>query len=88
MQRVFVIHNVENTKSWEDNAGNTQKLGNSNLASPPLLYFRALFLCIHHQQTTNFTPLKVSHLPPLKKCLVVGILNLFTFMSLWESMKL
>jgi len=26
--------------------------------------------------------------PPLKKCLVVGILNLFTFMSLWESMKL
>jgi len=24
----------------------------------------------------------------LKKCLVVGILNLFTFMSLWESMKL
>jgi len=24
----------------------------------------------------------------LKKCLIVGILNLFTFMSLWESMKL
>ena len=27
-------------------------------------------------------------LPHLKKGLVVGILNLFTFMSLWESMKL
>jgi len=27
----------------------TQKLGNSKLASSPLLYFRATFLCIHHQ---------------------------------------
>ena len=30
----------------------------------------------------SFTP------SPLKKCLLVGILNLFTLMSLWESIKL
>ena len=41
----------------------TQKLGNSKLALPPLLYFRAPFLCIHHQSTTKLTPLKVSHFP-------------------------
>jgi len=26
-----MIHNFENTESWEDKAGNTQKLGNSKL---------------------------------------------------------
>jgi len=27
----------------------TQKLDDSKLASPPFLYFRAPFLCIHHE---------------------------------------
>jgi len=81
-----MIQNFENTESWKDTAGNTQKLGNSKLASPPLVYFRAPFHCIHHQETTKLTPLKVSHFPPLKKCLVDGILHLVTFMPLWESM--
>jgi len=38
MQRVFMIHNFENTERWEDKAGNTQKLGNGKLASPPLIF--------------------------------------------------
>jgi len=41
-----IIHNFENTESWEDKAGNIQKLGNSKLASPTRIYFRAPFLCI------------------------------------------
>jgi len=32
-----MIHNFENTKSWEDKVGDTQKLGNSKLASSPVL---------------------------------------------------
>jgi len=44
-----MIQNFENTENWEDNAGNTYKLGNNKLASPPFLYFRAPFVCIHHQ---------------------------------------
>jgi len=35
--RVFMMHNVENTASWEDKAGNTQNLDNSKLASPNFL---------------------------------------------------
>jgi len=46
--RVFMIHNFENTENWEDNAGNISKLGNSKVASSPILLFRAPFLCIHH----------------------------------------
>ena len=78
-----MIHNFENTESWDDKAGNTS---NSKLASPQLLHFCAPFLCIHHQLHTKFTPLKVSHLPPLKKCSVVIILNLFHVFV--ESIKL
>jgi len=33
-----MMHNFENTESWEDTAGNTQKLGNSKLASPHLIF--------------------------------------------------
>jgi len=36
---VFMMHNFENIERWEDKAGNTQKLGNSKLASPPLFIF-------------------------------------------------
>ena len=32
-----MIRNFENTEKREDKASNTQKLGNSKLASPPLL---------------------------------------------------
>ena len=64
----------------------TQKLSNSILASPSL-YFHAPFPCIHHQYTTTFTPLKVSYFPPLIKCLVFGILNLFTFMGINETIN-
>jgi len=38
-----MIHNFENTERWEDKAGNTQKLGNSKLASPPPLIFTPHF---------------------------------------------
>jgi len=44
-----MIHNFENTESWEDKAGITWKFGNSKLASSTRLYFRAPFLYIHHQ---------------------------------------
>jgi len=44
-----MLHNFENTESWEDKAGNTKKLGSSKLELPSLLYFRAPFLCIYHQ---------------------------------------
>ena len=30
-----MIHNFENTESWEDKASNTQKLSDTKLASPP-----------------------------------------------------
>jgi len=42
-----------------------------------------------HSPSTNYKvyPLKVSHFSSLIKCLVVCILNVFTFMSLWEYMK-
>jgi len=83
---VFMIHNFEITESWEDKAGNTLKLSISILASPPL-YFHAPFPCIHHQHTTTFTPLKVSHFPPLIKCLVFGILNLFTFLGINKTIN-
>jgi len=43
MQRVFMIHNFENTERWEDKAGNTQKLGNSKLASSLLFIFTPHF---------------------------------------------
>jgi len=43
-----MMHNFENTESWEDKASNTWKLGNSKLASPPL-YTRAPFLRTYHQ---------------------------------------
>ena len=48
-KRVFMKHNFDNTEKWEDKASNTQKMCNSKLASPPLFYFHAPFLCIHHQ---------------------------------------
>jgi len=38
-----MIHNFENTEWWEDKAGNTQKLGNSKLASPLLFIFTPHF---------------------------------------------
>jgi len=79
-----MIQNFDNTEKWKNKAGNTEKLGNSKLASPPLFYSHAPFPCIHHQHTATFAPLKVSHFTPLIKFLAFGILNLFTFMSLWE----
>jgi len=33
-----MIHNFENTESWEHMATNTLKLGNSKLASPHLIF--------------------------------------------------
>jgi len=38
-----MIHNFENTEKREDKAGNTQKLGNGELASPPLFIFMPPF---------------------------------------------
>jgi len=46
--KVLMIHNFENTESWEDKAGNIQKLANSKLESLPL-YCCAPLLSIHHQ---------------------------------------
>jgi len=42
-----MIHNFENTESWEDTAGNT-KVTQQQVGIAPL-NFRAPFLCIHHQ---------------------------------------
>jgi len=53
-----MIHNFENTKRWEDKAGNTQKLSNSKLASPPLFIFTPHF--------SAFTINKLQSLPILK----------------------
>jgi len=55
MQRVFMIHKFENTERWEDKAGNTQKLGNSKLASPLLFIFTPHF--------SAFTISKLQSLP-------------------------
>jgi len=38
-----MIHNFENTERGEDKAGNTQKLGNGKVASPPLFSFTPHF---------------------------------------------
>ena len=65
-KRAFMIHNFEITESWEDKAGNTWKLSNSILASPPL-YFHAPFHSpsIHY----NVYPFKSFTLFPFDKML-------------------
>ena len=63
MQRVFMIRNFENTERWEDKAGNTQKLGNSKLASPLPFIFTPHFSAFTINKLQKFTPLKVSHFP-------------------------
>ena len=81
-----MTHNFENTESWEDMAGNTYKLGNSRLVSPHLFIFAPHFsaFAINKPQSLPFWKFQTN---PFKKCLLVGFLNLFTFMFLWESMK-
>jgi len=81
-----MIHNFENTERCEDNGGNTQKLGNSKLASPPLFIFTPISL---RSPSINYIvyPFESFTFSRLTKCLVVGKLNLFTFISLWECMK-
>ena len=73
-----MIHNFKNIESWEDKARNIQKLGNSKLVgfdpTPSMNY--------------NVYPFESFTLPSLRKCLVVGILNLVTILSLWEFMEI
>ena len=80
------MHNFENTESLEDKAGNTSKLGDSKLASPPLLYFVPDLSAFTMNKLQSFHLWKF-HTFPIAKCLVVGILNWFShvFMGIHET---
>jgi len=89
-KRVFMIHKYENTESWEDKTGNTWKLGNSKLASTPLLYFHDPFLCIHHQWTTKFESSESFTPSPFEK--MVGswypeFVHIHAFMGIHETIN-
>jgi len=75
-----MIHNFENTESWEEKTGNTYKLGNSKLASPHFFIFAAHFSAFTGNSFTFtlFEKILSSWYPNF---LVVGIL-----MS-WQSIK-
>ena len=75
---VFMIHNFKNTESWES----WQHVGialTSLVSRPISLHSPSINYKVYPFE--SFTP------SPFEKCLVVGILNLSTFMSLWKSMK-
>jgi len=82
-----MIHNFENTESWEDKAGNTKVSQFQVGIAPTSLLLHPI---AQHSPSINckIYPFEIFTLPFLKKYLVVGILNLFTFMALWVSMKL
>jgi len=64
----------------------TKKLGISKLASPHLFISRPISLhspSIHY----NFYPFENFTLSPFDKILVFGILNLFTFMGINETIN-
>ena len=66
-----------------------QKLGNSELALPPLFYFHAPFPCIHHRQTTTFSPLKV-HTSPFDTMLgswYPEFVHIHVFMGIHETIN-
>jgi len=41
---MFMIHNFENTETWEVKGGNTYKLGNSKLGSPKFIQVGCFFM--------------------------------------------
>jgi len=58
-----MIHNFENTERWENKADNIQKLGNSKLASPPLLIFTPHFSELTINKLQKFAPGKCHTFP-------------------------
>jgi len=63
-----MIHNFEKTERWQDKAGNTQKLGNNKLASPPLLFFTTHFSAFTINKLQSL-PLWKFHISPFDKML-------------------
>jgi len=81
-----MIQNLDNTEKWEDKVGHTKKLGISKLVSPHLFISCPISLhspSIHY----NVYPFENFTLPPLIKFWVFGVLNLFTFMGVNETIN-
>ena len=81
-----MIYNFENTEGCEDKGLATQKkLGNSKLVGiAPTSLFPCPISLYSPSINYNVYPFESFTLPPLRKCLVVVILNLFTFMCFME----
>jgi len=80
-----MIHNFENTESWEDKAGNTSKLGNSKLASPHFIFAPHFSVfTIHKLQSL---PLWKFHLWKMLGSWYPEFVHIHVFMGVHESIN-